>query len=293
MSRPKRVVSEQEIKEISSAYLAGTSINNLQKQTKLQKRVLKKLLNEAGIRVLSSYETQVKNATPIDVDCLNAKTDLSAYVLGLIFGDGHVHYDELKYKYSVSLISVDCDILTSAQTLFGKDFPIHTIFPKKKKRKTTYNIVMNSKEFAIHLRKTYGFINRKSDCLIWPNLPSEMYQYFISGLLSTDGCIRVDSRRKNKAYGIEFSYSSNCLDFIEKLRSHLCKTLNIKEEGHIKVLKKNKKRKNPNYSLRYTGTSAAKILDWIYQNTNPLTRCKRKYDIYQNHLLACVSNSII
>jgi hypothetical protein len=293
MSRPKRIVSEQEAQEICNAYLEGTSLNILRKQTKLQKKNIKKLLLSAGIKVLSAYETQVKNATTIDIDCLNAKNSLSSYVLGLIFGDGHIHYDEHKYKYSVSLISVDYDILISAQTLFGKSFPIHIILPKKKKRKTTYNIVINSKEFAAHLRNTYGFVNRKSNCLIWPQLDKNMYPFFVSGLLSTDGCIRVDMRRKNQPCSIEFSYSSNCLEFIEQLRSYLSTTLKLENIGHIKISKANKKRKNPNYSLRYTGTIANQILNWIYQNTTTLTRCQRKYDIYQNYLITCVSNSII
>lgn len=292
MSRPKRIITEQEIQKICKAYLSGISINALQKQTKLQKHKIKKLLTKAGVQVLSSYETQIKNATPINLKCLDADNSLSAYVLGLIFGDGHIHYDEQKYKYSTSLISVDYDIIISAQTLFGKDFPIHTILPKKKKRKITYNIVVNSKEFSSHLRQTFGFVNRKSNCLIWPNLPQNMYHFFISGLLSTDGCIRIDSRRKNKPCGIEISYSSNCLDFIMKLRQHLSKQLDMIEDGHIKTLKANKKRKNANYSLRYTGTNAVKILNYIYENTDILTRCKRKYNIYQNYL-TCVSNSMI
>ena len=292
MSRAKRIINEQEIQKICQDYLAGKSINTLQKETKLQKRTLKKLLTNAGIRVLSAYETKIKNAAPININCLDATDPLSAYVLGLIFGDGHIGYDEKKYKYSVSLISVDYDIIISAQTLFGNVFAIHTIKPKKNKKKITYNIVVNSKEFAKYLRNKYGFVNRKSNCLIWPILEKNMYPFFISGLLSTDGCIRTDSRRKNQMCSIEFSYSSNCLEFVEHLRAHLSTILDIDNFGHIKTLKANKKRKNPNYSLRYTGSTAKQILNWIYQNTNELTRCKRKYNLYQDYL-TCVSNSMI
>jgi hypothetical protein len=51
-------------------------------------------------------------------------------------------------------------------------------------------------------------------------------------------------------------------------------------------------RKYSHYALRYSGNQATTILNFIYNNTDPLTRCKRKYDIFQNHL-ACVSNSMI
>jgi hypothetical protein len=292
MSRPKRILTNLEKEKICQDYLSGVSLNKITKENKLQKSQTKQVLMENNIKVLTVYESKIKNAKEINVHCLDGDTELSAYVLGLIFGDGHVNFDEIKYKYYVSLISIDYDIVQSAQTLFGIHFPIKTIKPNTKKKKLTYNIVVNSKEFSIYLRKQFQLVNKKSDCLIWPSLPEKMYQFFISGLLSTDGCIRVDKRRLGQPCGIEFSYSSNCLQFIKDLRSYISNIFNYPDEGYIKTLPKNKKRKNANYNLRYSGSKALAILNWIYDNTNNLTRCKRKYEIYQNYL-ASVSNSIM
>jgi hypothetical protein len=291
MSRPKRIVTDTEKEKICQDYLSGKSINQLQKETKLQKHQINKIITESGIKVLTAYETQIKNATPININCLDGDNPLSAYVLGLIFGDGHVNYDEKKYKYYVSLISVDYDIVTSAQTLFGKDFPIHIIKPINNKKQITYNIVVNSKEFAIYLREKFKLVNRKSNCLIFPKIEDNLLSYFISGLLSTDGCVRVDSRRISQSCGIEFSYSSNCLDFIKSLQYKLSEKLKINNDGHIKICKASSKRKNNNYSLRYTGSSARQILDFIYANTDELTRCKRKYDIYQKYIISLESQT--
>jgi len=290
MSRPKRILTKLEIEIICKDYLSGISLNKISRSNKLQKFQTKQILLDNNIKVLSAYETQIKNAKQIDIKCLNGESKLSAYVLGLIFGDGHVNFDENNYKYSISLVSIDYDIVSSAQILFGNQFKIRVI--KSKNKKDIYNIIVNSKEFSLYLREKFKLINRKSNCLIFPKIAKDMYPFFISGLLSTDGCISIDKRRQNLPCSIEFSYSSNCLDFIKQLRSYFSQIFNFPDTGYIKTLSANKKRKNPNYNLRYSGTKAIKILNHIYENTNHLTRCKRKYDIYQNYLTN-VSNSII
>lgn len=73
------------------------------------------------------------------------------------------------------------------------------------------------------------------------------------------------------------------------LQQYLITRLNVSQ---TKIKINTTKRKNVNYVLRYSGTCAKQILDFIYANTSVLTRCARKYKIYQNYLTS-VSNSII
>ena len=284
MSRPKRIITEQEKQKICESYISGVSINALQKETKLQKHMLKTLLNNAGIQVLSTYEAQKKNAALEERNYFDELNMHQCYVLGLIFGDGCVHYDIKKYKYSTTIVSNDTDILESANQLFGGNFLI-----TKRKISNAFDLVINSKHLCQELINKFQLQSPKSDNLIWPDLPSGMYSYFISGLLSADGCVRLDKRRENKICGLEFSYSSNCHEFIMKMKNYLINELNL---SNTKIKQNITKRKNINYSLRYTGNQATTILNFIYKDTDPLTRCKRKYDIFQDHL-ACVSNSII
>lgn len=124
------------------------------------------------------------------------------------------------------------DILDSAKCLFGKQFNI-----KKRKTSNAYNLVINSKKLCLELINNFKLQSPKSDCLIWPTLPSDMYSFFVSGLLSTDGCIRIDKRRKNSLSGLEFSYSSNCLDFIKNLQDYLIDELGINKTQIKKILK--------------------------------------------------------
>lgn len=284
MSRPKRIVTNQELKKITEDYLAGKSINALQKETKLQKHTLKNLLNNAGIQVLSTYEKQKKNAVLEEKEYFNELDSLQCYVLGLIFGDGCVFYDPVKYKYATTIVSNDMDILESANHLFGGKFPI-----TKRKKSNAYNLVINSKHLCQELINKFQLQSPKSNNLVFPNLPDNMYSFFISGLLSTDGCIEIRNKYKGNPCAITLSYSSNCLNFVEKLQNYLMTKLKLTKT----VIKQNKtKRKNINYSLRYSGNQATTILKYIYNDTDSLTRCKRKYDIFQNHL-ACVSNSMM
>lgn len=281
MSRAKRIVSEQEKQEIIDLYKSGFSINNLRNKTRLQKSKLKIILLEGGVQVLTSKDFKIRAALLEDKEYFSSLNELNSYVLGLIFGDGCVFYDPKKYKYSVTLTSNDLDILESGRCLFGTQFNI-----KKRKTSNAYNLVINSKQLCLELINKFYLQSPKSDNLIWPELPNKLYPLFISGLLSTDGCVRIDNRRKNSLSGLEFSYSSNCLDFILKLQNHLINELNISKTIIKKIIKN---RKNINYCLRYSGFQAKLILDYIYNKTTNQTRCDRKYQIY----LTCVSNSII
>lgn len=284
MSRPKRIVTDAEKEKICQNYLAGKSIKHLQKETKLQTHQIKAILIGANINVLSAKETQIKNGTAEYKDYFNDLNPLQCYVLGLIFGDGCVHYNPVKYKYAMTLTSNDLDILQSAQKIFGESFPI-----KKRKAAKAYNLVVNSKHVCEELISKFNLQSPKSNSLLFPKLPNDMYNFFISGLLSTDGCIEIKKIHIGKPCAITFSYSSNCLDFIEELQNYLIEKLNITKT----TIKKNKtKRKNINYSLRYTGNQATTILQFIYQNTDSLTRCERKYKLFADHLTS-VSNSIM
>lgn len=284
MSRPKRIVTNAEKEKICQNYLAGKSIKHLQKETKLQTHQIKAILIGANINVLSAKETQIKNGAAEYKEYFDLLNPLQSYVLGLIFGDGCVHYNPIKYKYAVTLTSNDMDILQSAQKVFGDQFQI-----RKRKTAKAYNLVVNSKHVCQELISKFNLQSPKSNNLIFPKLPDDMYSFFISGLLSTDGCIEIRKNYIGKPCAITFSYSSNCLDFIEKLQSYLIERLNITKT----TIKQNKtKRKNINYSLRYSGNQAATILEFIYKDTNELTRCDRKYKIYTDHLTS-VSNSIM
>lgn len=284
MSKIKRIIIDDEKQMIASIYKNGMSINKIQKETKLQKSQIKEILNEFNIHVLSSYDKQKQNAIFDNINYFNELNEIQCYVLGVIFGDGCVYYNATKYKYAVTIVSNDKDILESANYLFKNKFAI-----TKRKNCNAFNLVINSKHLCEELINKFKLKSPKSNNLIFPNLPKNMYSYFISGLLSTDGCVRIDKRRKNKVCSLEFSYSSNCNDFILSLQNHLISELSI---SRTKIKENIKNRKNINFSLRYSGSQAVKILNYIYNNTNHLTRCQRKYYIFINYL-TCVSNSII
>jgi hypothetical protein len=276
VARAKRIITNTEIEKICTEYKAGKSIRQLRTETKLQQKRIANILNDNGIKILTAYEAQQKMAGLEVRNYFDELNELQCYVLGLIFGDGCVHYNTQKYKYSLTIVSNDLDILTSAKTLFGDNFKI-----TKRKTSNAYNFVINSKHLCEELITKFHLQSPKSNSLIWPKLPENMYPCFISGLLSTDGCIRIDSRRIGKPCGLEFSYSSNSLDFIENLQKYIIGILQI-SQTKIKINKTN--RKNKNYSIRYTGEQAVKILNFIYDACTELTRCERKFNLYQNFL---------
>jgi len=277
MAKPKRIISQIEIDFICESYINNVSMKQLQKQTKLQLKQIKNILLDRNIKILSALEQKQNNSYIKKKDYFANLGELECYVLGLIFGDGCVYYNPKKYKYALTMTSNDLDILNSCRLLFGNNIPI-----TKRKTSNAYNFVINSKFLCKELINKFHLQSPKSNNLIWPNLDNDMYKYFISGLLSTDGCVRIDKRRANNKCAIEFSYSSNCLPFIKNLQNFLHKKLNTPNDIGIKI--NSTKRKNTNYSLRFSGTNASKILDYIYSQSSSETRCERKYNIYNNYI---------
>ncbi len=277
MSKTKRIITEREKENICQSYLAGNSIRTVQKQTKLQPKRIREILCASNIKVLSAYETQQMRGITEVKRYFNELNPLQCYVLGLIFGDGCVQHDSHKHRYSVTITSNDLDILESARKLFGPQFSI-----KKRKTANAYDLIIYSKHLCEELINNFKLKSPKSNSLIFPKLPNENYPHFISGLLSTDGCIRIEKENKGKPCSIEFSYSSNCLNFILSLRKFLSKWANTPNINHIKTNITN--RNSPNYVLRFKGTNATKILNYIYNNVTEDTLCKRKYQIYLDYI---------
>lgn len=258
------------------------SIKQIMKKMKLTRAHINEVLNRNNVSILSSQEYAMNNSLlGTKLNYFNEYTQLSTYVLGLIYGDGCVHYVEKTHKYYVNLTSEDLDILKSFNHYFNNKFEI-----KKVKTSNAYKINIWSKELCELLFNKYKLRGKKSHNLLWPNLPDEMYQYFISGLHSTDGSnftTNMTSKHKNKIYKYQYlywGYTSVCEDFIKNLKIYIDTKLSLR--GRMK--KRTHTNGSLSYSLEYSHKNAIKLCDWMYNSTNELTRCKRKYEKYLSHL---------
>jgi hypothetical protein len=215
---------------------------------------------------------------PADITYFDEMTPHSSYVLGVILGDGCVQHNEQTGKYNLNITCEDVDILDSANEYFGGQF---TIRPVKGTKAHKLNIW--SKELTELMFQKFGLRGEKSHNLPWIEMSTDMYQYFISGLHSTDGCNynrKIKSIHKNKTYNnraLDWNYTSVCYDFIIKVKQHI---ENVLPDVSMKLVERTHANGNKSYCIHTTGKRAIKLCDWMYANTDKLTRCERKYQIY-------------
>lgn len=202
------------------------------------------------------------------------------YILGLIFGDGCVHYNIATRKYYVNLTSQDLDILENFRNFIGKKYQI-----KKIENANAFAVNVWSKPLCEVLFSLYQLRNKKSHKLVYPNVPTAFEKFFILGIHATDGSnptLTIKKNYKNKLYinyTLEWNYTSCSKNFIHKINEVVSRNLNIKP---AKINVRLHKVGNTSYSIRYFGKRAQSICDWMYDC--PIwMRCDRKYKMYQSY----------
>lgn len=202
------------------------------------------------------------------------------YILGLIFGDGCVHYNETTRKYYVNLTSQDRDILENFQKFIGKQYPI-----KKIKNANAFQINVWSKTLCKVLFDLFQLRNKKSNKLIYPDIPKKFEKFFLLGLHVTDGSnptLTIKKKYKDKIYTnhtLEWNYTSCSKKFIHKINEVVSRQMGFKPS---KVNVRHHKIGSDSYSIRYFGKRAQAICEWIYDCPTYM-RCQRKYYMYQSY----------
>jgi hypothetical protein len=268
--------------DIKNSYLINNkSIKEIARNKNMSQYKIRKSLIKQNIVIKKAIDIIQENSKlGSNLSYFNDETSLSAYILGIILGDGCVHHNEHTGKYYLNVTCEDYDILESVNTYFDNKFQI-----KKDKKSKAYYINIWSKQLTDLLFKKYGLRGDKSHNLPWLNFKEENYKFFISGLHSTDGSnyiLNTKFKPKNKIYyykRFEWNYTTVCFEFIKKLENYIKYIL-----PDIKISFKERKHKEGwvSYSLTCRGDNAIRLCDWMYSDSDKNTRCERKYQIYLN-----------
>ena len=109
-----------------------------------------------------------------------------AYLLGLIYGDGHVGKNN-----SIEICSSDLDVIESINRIFNYKLSI------TKKTKTARSIYINSKKLSNELRNNYALKSKKSDNITFPNIDEKFVPHFLSGEIAADGSFSYRKIKKD------------------------------------------------------------------------------------------------
>lgn len=188
-------------------------------------------------------------------------SEVKAYLLGIIAGDGHVS----KNGKAVGI----CANLKDTETL---ELFLKEVMPEGKilhKSGNCKHVLVNSKELAVDICK-YLKINpgKKSDKITLPDLSEDNIKHFIRGLIDTDGCI--DNPFTTKVNTPRCYYSSTSKLILSQIKNY------FEEKGlscYISGIK-----------LNFVGKNAKAFMNFIYNDGKAeysLSRKKAFYDIWK------------
>lgn len=168
-------------------------------------------------------------------------TELKAYLLGIIAGDGHVTRKE------VSVVAHKIDINTLM--LFNNVVNGINILSKGE---NCLQVNITSKKIASDVRKHLKIkAGKKSNLITLPDLPDNLMWHFIRGLVDTDGC--VDNPFTSK-YSPRCYYSSTSTVILNEVLM-FCKNKNI--NGYLTGIK-----------VCFVARAAHAFMDKIYSNAS-------------------------
>jgi hypothetical protein len=187
---------------------------------------------------------------------INIDSEIKAYLLGIIAGDGSI------YRKQVSLVAADKDIETIE--LFKKYICPEASISFHGNCKVI-NIISRDlvRDLCKHLKINYG---KKSDKISLPDLNEDLMPHFIRGLVDTDGCI--DNPYTTKKNTVRCFYSSTSKLILTQIKNKF-NDLNI--NSCLNGIK-----------LTFCGKFGLSFLNYIYKDaTFALSRKKAFYDIWK------------
>lgn len=190
-------------------------------------------------------------------------TEEKAYIIGLLWSDGHNHHTNQSGTISISLNEDDVDILEKVKKVFygNVDRPLYKVNKKKVnvKWKNQYSLCVCSKIISYDLLNL-GMVSNKTFSIKMPdNIPSELVNHFLRGVFDGDGHFTIPRRN---SFDCTFGITGNMF-LLKQIQDLFFNKLGLK---YTKINITD----NPKIGrLRYTGIkSVNKIYNFLYQNSS-------------------------
>ncbi len=198
--------------------------------------------------------------------------DISFYLLGVWYSDGHISYKNINTK-QCGLTSIDKEWIEKIRDIISPGRPV-----TKEVNRNTYKLYINSEKFYDWLEK-WGCVQNKTFKLKFPeNIPEKYLPDFMRGLTDGDGSVIIyEQKCENKAVGkhtktrIKCVLFGGCEEFFNGIILNLAKIgLNFKlakvslKDGRIICGVPVKKTGAFCFRLNSAEFKAAKILKWMY-----------------------------
>lgn len=249
-------------------------------------RELRELCRERGID-LSDKPRKLDHLVPFETkypitDSIFHDAELKYYFLGFVAADGHVIHKKNEWAVEICVNKYDIGILEKLRDLISPSRPIH---PKPHRSKPESNAVRLklSSRTLVEMIASYIEIEDKTHTLSWPeNIPDEFLRHFIRGYFDGDGTVDVTTNQQvvdgeRRYYYIMRIRFLGTRQFLDGLTQAIHRVIGI---DPVKVAQKGKENV---FVIYYSGKSAVRILEYLYDGaTMYLDRKRAVFDKIRN-----------
>lgn len=222
----------------------------------------------------SQINVQLKE-TKINENFFTTWSDKMAYVLGVIYTDGVIHYvkaSHAKKKYlRFGVSQKEPELLEKVLALMDSTHRIRKKRINLKTNPTTINFFEIQRQNMCKDLINLGVTPKKSLTIKFPDIPDQYVRHFIRGCWDGDGSIFENSRANFRA-----SYISASYDFIFGF------TMALKKD-RIKNIKFDvSKKENRTYTIYLNGNeNCSKLFEYLYDGVSENMYLERKYILFK------------
>lgn len=256
------LVTLTEIEKMVALYASGLSSNAVGKRLGRDGRLVRKWLTHAGVLRKRTEAVRMATETRGHWELLDAWTPESAWVLGLLFGDGHLRKEGTGNTF---FLAGSLQVCTAVAEILQLDaVPVD---------RGNYALLRwSSWRLADVVRQRFGIGGNKALTMRFPDVPADVRAHFVRGLWDADGCW---TRRGNS---LSSKYVTASQDFAEDLLSVLKADLGefpYRLRAADTVLR-GKTFRHWDLVLNVEGTR--RLVDYLYEGSFISLRCARKYE---------------
>ena len=261
-------VSDEDDARMREMYELGASSNDIAKEIGRDGRLIRIHLRGMGIlrgrteAVRLAAEQGKIYSSGSDVRFFEKMTPETAWVLGLMFGDGHVP----GYGNNQMVLAGTESVCRSVADLLG-----HSIGPSKDQKSKCWLIKWSSWRTADFLRESYGMCGNKATTMSMPYIPSDLLHHFVRGAWDADG------GWKRVGYYLRATYYCSSMSFVSGMVS-IMDSMGWGTRVDDRVTDLNGK-KFLGHRVVLSADHSRKLAEWLYRDTDPTIRCERKFNI--------------
>jgi hypothetical protein len=201
----------------------------------------------------------------------NIDSEDKAYFLGFIFADGCVTNDSEKYRYQLTLKlhSKDIEILKKFIESINGEMNV-----REDKKREICEVFLSGKKLICDL-ENLGVKQNKTFSVKYPIIDEKLEKHFLRGYFDGDGCIRVNTDKRDGSMRGDLRIVGGSLDMLNKINERM----NLLFGTNINKLYGPK---NKNY--KFIGWAGMKDIENVYNGfyTDSIFFLQRKKRIFDD-----------